>query len=261
LIFLKISESANIMIRFLFPTLFLIFFSGCTTKEYALFQDGNQADAEAKSSLGTSIGNSSLTKITSRDRLLIEVFNGEKPIVSSGNNNQNYLDPMRGFTVSDNGSVYLPLVGSVYLGGLDKIQASKLLTKKYGEYLRFPYAKVDILNQRVYILGEVKNPGIVAVNDEKLNIFEAIAEVGDFNDYADRKDIKIVRYINGKPMIRNIDITHTNYMQLSALMLQPNDIIYVPPRGIKVYLKEAGPLLETINRLITPFVNIKYLRD
>ncbi|MEJ2528381.1 MAG: hypothetical protein P8Y49_10020 [Sulfurovaceae bacterium] len=62
-------------------------------------------------------------------------------------------------------------------------------------------------------------------------------------------------------MIRNIDITHTNYMQLSSLMLQPNDIIYVPPRGIKVYLKEAGPLLETINKLITPFVNIKYLRD
>jgi polysaccharide biosynthesis/export protein len=253
------------MIRFLFPTLFLIFFSGCTTKEYALFQDSDQVDVEAKSSLSTSIDSSSLTKITSRDRLLIEVFNGEKPIVSNGNNAQNYLDPMRGYTVSDDGSVYLPLVGSVYLDGLDKIEASKLLTKKYGEYLRFPYAKVGILNQRVYVLGEVKNPGIVDVTNETLNFFEALAQVGDFTDYANRTDVKIVTYVDsGNPIIRTIDMTDAKSIQKVSLTLKPNDIIYIPPRGIKVYntyLRETAPLLDTINKLLTPFVNIKYLKD
>ncbi|MBN2768649.1 MAG: polysaccharide biosynthesis/export family protein [Campylobacterales bacterium] len=253
------------MIRFLFPTLFLIFLSGCTTKEYALFQDSDQVDMEAKSSLSTSIGSSSLAKITSRDRLFIEVFNGEKPIVSSGNNTQNYLDPMRGFTVSDDGSVYLPLVGSVHLGGLDKIEASKLLTKKYGEYLRFPYAKVDILNQRVYVLGEVKNPGIVDVTNETLNFFEALAQVGDFTDYANRTDVKIVTYVDGgNPIIKTIDMTDAKSIQKVSLTLKPNDIVYIPPRGIKVYntyLRETAPLLDTINKLLTPFVNIKYLKD
>lgn len=249
-----------IVIRILLPIIFLLFFSGCTTKEYALFQDINQETSNDKKTLSSSI-DLTANKISPRDRLHIEVYNGNKPIVSDGGTTQNYLDPIRGYMVSDDGSVYLPLVGSVHLGGLNQSQASRLLTKKYGEYLRFPYAKVDILNQRIYVLGEVKNPGVVAVTNEQLNIYEALAQVGDFTDYADRKDIKIVRYVKGQPVIESLDITHAGYMQVSNLMLKPNDIIYIPPRNLKVYLKEAGPILETVNRLLTPFVNIKYLRD
>jgi polysaccharide export outer membrane protein len=152
----------------------------------------------------------------------------------------------------------------VELTGLDEREASERLTKAYGEYLKFPFVKIDILNQRVYVIGEVQKPGIVPVNNETLNFFEALAQVGDFTDYANRTDVKIVTYIDGKPRIRSVDMTSMESVHMANLILKPNDIIYIPPRSIKVYntyLKETAPLLNTINSLLTPFVNIKYLRD
>lgn len=240
----------------------VLFMSGCSTKEYTLFQDSDQnALNNNKVSYAPSISYSS--KISPRDRILVEVFNGQKPLALGGGS-QNYIDPERGYLVSENGSVYLPLVGHVQLAGLSESEASEHLTKAYGEYLKFPFVKIDILNQRIYVIGEVQKPGIVPVNNETLNFFEALAQVGDFTDYANRTDVKIVTYIDGRPHIRSVDMTKSGSIQLANLILKPNDIIYIPPRNIKVYntyLRESAPLLDTIGKLLTPFVNIKYLRD
>lgn len=232
----------------------VLFVNGCSTKDHTLFQDPI-GSKEISHTPTISYSN----KIAPRDRISIEVFNGQKPILSD-NASQNHA----GYIVSEKGSVYLPLVGHVQLAGLSESEASEQLTKAYSEYLKFPFVKLDILNQRVYVIGEVQKPGIVQVNNEILNFFEALAQVGDFTEYANRTDVKIVTYIDGKPYIRSVDMTNTGSIQLANLILKPNDIVYIPPRSIKVYntyLKETGPLLNTINSLLTPFVNIKYLRD
>ncbi len=234
-----------------------LFFSGCSTKEHTLFQDAvNDQTLSSPSSI------SYTNKIAPRDRLSVEVLNRDKPVVFSSISAQNYQDPVRGYTVSNSGIINLPLVGYIKIAGLSESEASKLLEEAYREYLRFPFVKVDILNQRVYVIGEVQKPGIVPVTNETLNLFEALAQVGDFTDYANRTDVKIVTYIDGKPRIKTIDTTNINSIGMANLALKPNDIIYIPPRDIKVYntyLKESVPLLDTINKLLTPFVNIKYL--
>ncbi|MFA5502582.1 MAG: polysaccharide biosynthesis/export family protein [Sulfurovaceae bacterium] len=239
----------------------VLFISGCSTKDHTLFQDSDQNAPNNKISNPSNISYSN--KISPRDRILVEVFNGQKPL-GLGGGSQNYIDPERGYLVSENGSVYLPLVGHVELAGLDEREASERLTKAYGEYLKFPFVKIDILNQRIYVIGEVQKPGIVPVNNETLNFFEALAQVGDFTDYANRTDVKIVTYIDGKPRIRSVDMTRSGSIHMASLILKPNDIVYIPPRSIKVYntyLRETAPLLDTIGKLLTPFVNIKYLRD
>ncbi len=248
--------------KFLAALVLVLVIGGCSTKEYTLFQDDKHSVTSNKESSNPQ-NLSYSNKISPRDRISIEIFNGQKPITFS-NNSQNYLDLQRGFAVSERGDVFLPLVGYVQVAGLSESEASELLTKVYGEYLRFPFVKLDILNQRVYVLGEVQKPGIVPVGSEALNFFEALAQVGDFTDYANRTDVKIVSDINGKPHIRSIDMTQMESIQMANLILKPNDIIYIPPRGIKVYntyLRDAAPLLTTINNLLTPFVNIKYLRQ
>jgi len=252
------------MFKSYFTTIVLVLFiSGCSTKDHTLFQDNDQnAPNSNKTSHLSSISYSN--KISPRDRISVEVFNGQKPLTLGGNSSQNYIDPERGYMISENGSVYLPLVGKVELAGLSENEASELLTKVYGEYLKFPFVKLDILNQRVYVIGEVQKPGIVPVTNETLNFFEVLAQVGDFTEYANRTDVKIVTYIDGKPRIRSIDMTRSGSIHIASLILKPNDIVYIPPRDIKVYntyLKETAPLLDTIGKLLTPFVNIKYLRD
>lgn len=243
---------------FLITIILALFFSGCSTKEHMLFQDAaNDQALSAPANISYS------AKIAPRDRLSIEVFNGQKPIEIGANNSQNYLDPERGFLVSESGEVFLPLVGHVHVAGLSEREASEYLAKAYGEYLKFPFVKLDILNQRVYIIGEVNKPGIVPVNNETLNFFEALAQAGDFTDYANRTDVKIVTYVRGgSPVIKSVDMTKLQSIHMANLILKPNDIVYIPPRDIKVYntyLKETTPLLDTIGKLLTPMVNIKYL--
>ncbi|MBN2721536.1 MAG: polysaccharide biosynthesis/export family protein, partial [Campylobacterales bacterium] len=259
----KLNWQVGIMKKSFLTVVFsVLFISGCSTKEHTLFQDDNHSVSNDQNYANPP--NVSYTnKISPRDRISVEVFNGEKPINASNNNSQNYLDPERGFMVSDNGTVYLPLVGHVQLAGLSESEAGELLTKAYGEYLRFPFVKLDILNQRVYVIGEVQKPGIVPVTNETVNFFEALAQAGDFTDYANRTDVKIVTYVDGgKPVIRTVDMTDVKSIQMANLILKPNDILYIPPRDIKVYntyLKETTPLLDTIGKLLTPMVNIKYL--
>jgi polysaccharide export outer membrane protein len=247
---------------FLVVVVSVLFMSGCSTKEHTLFQDVNHSVSNDQKYTNPS-DVSYVNKIYPRDRIYIEVFNGQKPIAFSSNTQ--YLDPDRGFIVSPRGDVFLPLVGYVQLAGLSESEASEHLTKVYAEYLRFPFVKLDILNQRVYVIGEVQKPGIVPVTNETLNFFEALAQVGDFTEYANRTDVKIVTYVDGgKPIIRTVDMTDVKSLRMANLILKPNDILYIPPRDIKVYntyLKETAPLLDTIGKLLTPFVNIKYLRQ
>ena len=148
--------------------------------------------------------------------------------------------------------------------GLTAVEASKKLTKKYKIYLRQPYISVNILNQRVYVLGEVRKPGMIPVLNETVTIFEAIARSGDFTDYALRNEVKIVSGNLNNPKIRTIDLTKMSALKISNLILKPNDIVYVSPRkmkGFNVGVKETLPILQAISSAIAPFVSMKYLTN
>ncbi len=253
--------------------LFILLISGCSVKEYTLFQIDDKTKIEtsaSKKSIKESIEYE--YKIMPKDRLDISVYNVYKQSGVSSNqvNNVNntisnsLLDNKQGFLVSNKGIVFLPLIGEVRVSGLTAVQASKELTHKYKIYLRQPYVAVNILNQRVYILGEVRKPGMIPVLNETISIFEAISRSGDFTDYALRNEVKIVSGDLNNPKIRTIDLTSLSALKISNLILKPNDIVYISPRkmkGFNVGVKETLPLLQAISSALAPFVSIKYLTD
>lgn len=257
------------MARYLLIPAFLLLLTGCSIKEYKLFQPDENTTIEhsaSKQELKESVRYEN--KISPGDRVAIDVFNvyrqtttGTEQLsasVSSGS----LLDNQNGYLVSQNGTVFLPLIGEVHLQGLTTEQASKKLTDKYGKYLRHPFVNVAILNQRVYVLGEVKNPGMVPVLNETMTIFEAIARSGDFTDYGKRDDILIIRgNINDNPEIREIDMSHMASLRVSDLVLRPDDIIYVQPRDMKatnIAIGEWTPILNLITNVITTWVALDY---
>ena len=251
--------------------LFVVLISGCSVKKYTLFQVDDETYVETNSSkkkIKESIEYE--YKIMPKDRLDISVYNVYKQSNSNQVNNVNsavsntLLDNKKGFLVSNKGKVFLPLVGEVNLSGLTAVQASKKLTQKYKIYLRQPYVSVNILNQRVYILGEVRRPGMIPVLNETVTIFEAIARSGDFTDYALRNEVKIISGNLNDPQIRTIDLTKLSALKVSNLILRPNDIVYVSPRkmkGFNIGVRETLPLLQTISSALAPFVSIKYLTE
>ena len=170
-----------------------------------------------------------------------------------------------GILVDASGYVTLPLIGKVKVAGLTQTQAAERITKRLKKYLNSPSVYVEVLNKRIYVLGEVKNPGVVKLDKEKMNLFEAIAFSGDLTNSAVRDNIIIVSYDPRKGMtMRSVDLTNFRKIHYASLMLRPNDIVYVQPDGWKEFRVKSNNFtapLETITKIAAPFVTLKYLFD
>ena len=212
-------------------------------------------------------------KISQNDRLSIKVFiksdtdsqqltsllqsQSASSQTEGGQSNANYL-------VNQKGYITLPLLNTVDVLGLTEFDASNMLIKKYKKYVRDPFVTVNIVNQRIIVIGEVKKPGVVPILNGRTNLIEVIAQSGYFKDSAERTNIKIIRGNLRNPEVRIVDLTKLKNIMDNSLMLKPNDIVYVQPRhikGINKAITEIAPLFNTISSILNPFVQRKTLME
>jgi polysaccharide export outer membrane protein len=254
----------------LIAALTLLFFSGCSMKEYTLFQDEDRS--EEPTDINETVYHDEMVfenKIQPNDRVGIMVYNQSGPgqltsmISSRGTQTgSTATEETTGLLVTQDGTVDLPLIGSVKIEGYTQDGAAKYLMQEYGKYLRSPYVTVEIMNQRIFLLGEVKTPGVVQVTNGTMNLIEAIARSGDLTDYAERRGILVIRGDLRNPHVRMIDLTQMSTVKISSLYLKPNDIVYVQPRaskGRKIAFDEIAPPFQLLSSILAPFVNITYL--
>lgn len=211
-------------------------------------------------------------KIVKGDRVEINIVNqisGEgdqqlNQILSRGGQQSLTKDGTEGYLIPDSGTLRLPLVGLVNIMGLTESQAAEKLTMLYKEYLRQPYISVKILNQKLYVLGEVKNPGVVQVTNGTMTLFEALAKTGDLTIDADRTNVRVIRGGLRNPQMREVNLANMGQMRLTSLILEPNDIVYVQPRPMKAYnvaFNEQIPFFSMINTIMTPFLSAISLKN
>jgi len=89
-------------------------------------------------------------------------------------------------TVGDDGTLRIPYVGSIPVGGLSPDAAARRAEKalKDGKFFVSPHVSITVmqsLSQRVSVLGEVKTPGRYPI-DAKTSIVDLIALAGGFTD-------------------------------------------------------------------------------
>lgn len=263
----------NVLLRTLFTFIVLVLFSGCSLKDYKLFQvSEKKEDTITKVSVQEYIQELSYENtIAPNDRVSITVYiqsgKGSQQmtsILTSQNTNKTTNVDDIGILVTQRGTVRLPLIGSVEISGLTEDQASEKLISLYKLYIRNPYVTTEIKNQRVTVIGEVKKPGIVSVKNGTMNLIEAIAQSGDLTDFASRNNIKIIRGDLRNPTIRNIDLANLTALNDGSMLLKPNDIIYVQPRPMKGYnraFKEVLPFWNALSAILDPFTQRKELID
>lgn len=247
--------------------------SGCSGKDYKLFQTSELIEKTTQVDQATYDQEVVFENIIApNDRVDITVYiqAGEgsqqmtSMLTSRETSTSTSIQENIGLLVTQNGEVRLPLLGSVNISGLTQDQASEYLIKEYKKFIRNPYVLVEIKNQRVIVIGEVKQPGIVPVLNGTMNIVEAIARSGDLTDLASRTDIKIIRGDLRKPEIRNIDLTSLDAIGISSLYLKPNDIVYIQPRPIKGFNRvftDVTPFWDMLSSVLNPFTQRKTLID
>ncbi|OVZ58513.1 multidrug MFS transporter [Pigmentiphaga sp. NML080357] len=136
-----------------------------------------------------------------------------------------------GYPVSSDGYIQFPYLGLLKVAGLTDIEVRNLIIKNAGDYIRNPQITVRVLgyrSKRVYLEGELKNPGTVAMNDLPLNLMEAINRAGGLLPSADRSRVYVLR----GGMATRVDLPRliARGMDLTKVMLKPGDIVRVSPR-------------------------------
>lgn len=156
-----------------------------------------------------------------------------------------YSQPiLQTYLVDNNGIIDFPVLGNLKVGGLTKSECEKLIHDKIQPYLNAkenPVVTVRMSNYKISVLGEVNRPGMFTVGNEKINIFEALAQAGDLTIYGVRDNVKLIREnANGKKEIHTIILNDANLINSPYYYLQQNDIIYVEPNKVKARNSTVG---------------------
>ncbi|MDB2624705.1 polysaccharide export protein [Flavobacteriaceae bacterium] len=162
--------------------------------------------------------------------------------VPSGNNFGNSLQliQLNGFIVSKNKTINFPILGEISVAGKTTQNLEQFLKKKLESegHLINPNITVRLLNAKVTILGEVRNPGTYTFTEKNISLLQAIGLAGDLTIEGNRNDILLIRESDGKRKTTKLDLTSANFLTSPYQNIQPNDVIIVNPNSKKV--KSAG---------------------
>ena len=147
---------------------------------------------------------------------------------------------MNDIMIGPDGYVQLPYAGSVKLAGLTLEEAKEVLSERMGEYLRFPDMSIIMKTygaRKVYVMGEVKTPGIHNMNIDNLNAYAAISSAGGITRRGRSTQVQVLRVVDDTMYYKRLNIK--SYIKKHDLtqnvMLQDGDIVYVPrSNGLKI---------------------------
>lgn len=220
------------------PIILIVFLilQSCTTKKQMLYlQDVDN--------YSNTILNYTTSKIQPNDILKVDITD-LNPLVAApfnnsiaASNSQSSVEMMKltGYLVTPQGYITMPILNEINVVGLSPIGLeSKVKERLIKEgYLVNPTVQVRVLNNKFTILGEVNQPGVIPFTEESVSLLDAIGLAKDLTYSAIRKDIKIIRELDGKRFVYHVDLTTAAWMSNPDYRIRQNDVIVVTPNKLK----------------------------
>jgi polysaccharide biosynthesis/export protein len=132
--------------------------------------------------------------------------------------------------VRPDGKVTMPLIGDMEAAGLTPIELRDQIATSLKEYVTNPTVTVIVVEataSTAYVMGEVNHPGAVNLQ-APLTILQALALAGGLKDFADAKNIRVLR-----PAANGVQTISFNYKDAlkstrAPIYLRPGDTVVVP---------------------------------
>lgn len=239
----------------------VVLLGSCATKEQVVyFRDVDSATLESLDSIyeAPTIQPNDILRIdlTALEPLTTLPYKFEKTeIPATSGNIRSDEKLLRGYLVSKEGVINYPGLGEVKMQGMSTAEAQRFLENKLSKYIKNPTVRVRLLNFKVTVLGQVHNPGTITSTEEALTIPQAIGMAGDLDIRGRRRNVLLIRQIDGQRFARRIDLTKSDWMSDPTYYLKQNDILYVEPNGPAVksagFISSIGNVLSTISILIS----------
>ncbi|HWK42618.1 MAG TPA: polysaccharide biosynthesis/export family protein [Croceibacterium sp.] len=136
----------------------------------------------------------------------------------------------REMQVDGSGRISMPLIGTLDAGGKTAGElASDIEIALAGRYVRDPDVTINILSsvsQVVTIDGEVMEPGLYPVTNQ-MTLLRAIASAKGLAEFADERDVVILRTVDGKKMAGLYNVTAIRRGLYDDPAIYANDVVVV----------------------------------
>jgi polysaccharide biosynthesis/export protein len=157
-------------------------------------------------------------RLVSGDKLRIEVYKDAQLSQS--------------LQIRPDGKITLPLVGDVAAAGRTSVELRDAIGTALKDYITNPVVTVIVTEttpQVVYVTGEVNKPGALALPNGQMSVLQALAMAGGFTDFANKKDIRILR--KGAAGMQTLKFNYKEALddenKREPLQLQPGDTVIV----------------------------------
>ena len=243
--------------------LFLFTLQSCTTRRQMLYvQD---LDKYANSSI-TYVN----TAIQPNDILKVDIIDLNPAVAAPFNINmnlgqENSIDIMKlkGYIVTPLGNITMPILNEINVKNLTPSDLERKIKERLVNegYLVNPTVIVRVLNNKFTIIGEVNSPGVKPFTEESISLLEAIGKAGDLTYSGIRRDVVLIREIEGQRKIYHLDLTKASWLTDPTYRIRQNDIIIVKPNKLKAnsggVIKDPLQVLSLAASLLAVFLLVK----
>lgn len=138
----------------------------------------------------------------------------------------------RELVVTPDSILSFPLIGDVNIKGMSVANIRNLITSKLNEYV--PDASVAVMVKQinslnVYVIGQVKNPGVFPISLET-RVMQVLSMAKGLTPFASEKDIHVLRY--NENSVEKIGFNYKSVVKGENLeqdiILKRGDVIVVP---------------------------------
>lgn len=217
--------------------IFILSLNSCKTNQLTYFKGAD--------TLSVSVKNSDYgVKLVPSDELLITVssliqeasdpYNFSRITTLSTKSKDQIEQPRnQSYIVDAEGSINFPILGKLHVAGLTTIGLTKMLEDLISKDIENPVVRVQLVNFRINVLGEVAKPGAKEVKYERYTIFDALADAGDLTIYGQRQNVLLIRENEGQRSFHRLNLRDADIVNSPYFYLQQNDVIYVEPTKIR----------------------------
>lgn len=173
---------------------------------------------------------------------------------SQSNINRNQNTSPYNYTINPDGTLYFPLVGYLKVEGQSINHVRNRLSYRLRRYIKNPQVNISIAeykSQKVYVLGEINNPGVLYLNNEAMSIMDALMLSSSIDqNTGDPRFIYVIRGDMPCPKIYWLNANTPDRLILAEhFYLQNNDIVYVSPAVVTRWNRFLSQLLPTVETI------------
>ncbi len=218
---------------------FPLFLSACSTPTNISYmqdlQNGNTIAAVAPM-IKVQEGDKISITVKSKNSELAELFNLSISANRIGSTTKNNSQQMSCYTVANDGTVEVPILGKVKVAGMTREEVAEKVKQQLisQSLLKDAVVTVEFENLHYSVMGEVNSPGQFSIDRDRISLLDALSNAGDLTIYGRRDNVMVMRLENGKQQVYRVDLTNgSDLFNSPVCYLQQNDVVYVDPNDTR----------------------------